>query len=133
MNYTTTVALPLSIEAAIPIVKEALRAQGFGTLTEIDVKSTLYEKIGEDFEPYVILGACNPRLAFRALSAEREIGALLPCNVVVRQSEGGVTVDALDPAIMAKVTENPELGPIAEEAALLIGEALAGLKERVAS
>ena len=133
MRYTKTIELPLEFDVAVNEVKDALKDRGFGTLTEIDVRATLLEKLGEEMEPYLIIGACNPRLAHRALSAEPEIGALLPCNVVVRQSEGGVTVDALDPAIMAKVTGNPELGPIAEEAALLIGEALAGLKERVAS
>ncbi len=133
MNYTTTLRLPLTLEQAVPLVKAALQAQGFGTLTEIDIRATLREKIGAEFEPYVILGACNPQLAFRALSAEPEIGALLPCNVVVRESDGGVIVDALDPAVMSKLTENPALGPVADEAARLIGEALNDLRQQASS
>lgn len=127
MGYTMTVTLPLTFSEAVPAVKEALGRNGFGTLTEIDVRATLHEKLGEDMEPYLIIGACNPRLAHRALGAERQIGALLPCNVVVRQADGGVVVDALDPALMATVTENADLQPVADEAARLIGDALAGL------
>lgn len=124
MRYTKTVALALDYDDAVVRVKAAFKAKGFGTLTEIDVRATLREKIGADMEPYLIVGACNPQLAHRALEAEREIGTLLPCNVVVRASGDGVTVDALDPAIMASVPDNPALAPIAEEAARLVGEAL---------
>lgn len=124
MRYTKTVALALDYDDAVVRVKAAFKAKGFGTLTEIDVRATLREKIGADMEPYLIVGACNPHLAHRALEAEREIGTLLPCNVVVRASGDGVTVDALDPAIMASVPDNPALAPIAEEAARLVGEAL---------
>lgn len=128
MDYTTTIVLPLAFDEAVPVVKEALKDKGFGTLTEIDVRATLREKLGEEMEPYVILGACNPRLAHRALDADRRIGALLPCNVVVRQTEGGVIVDALDPSIMSTLAETPELQPVADEAGRLIGEALAALQ-----
>ncbi len=124
MNYTTSIKLPLSFEEAVPLVKEAFKAQGFGALTEIDVQATLAEKIDAEMEAYLIIGACNPRLAHRALDAEREIGALLPCNVVVRASGAGVIVDALDPSIMSTLTGNAALGPIAEEASRLIGAAL---------
>lgn len=127
MGYAKTIRLALSYEEAVPKVKEAFKRKGFGTLTEIDVAATLREKISAEMEPYLIIGACNPHLARRALDAEREIGLLLPCNVVVRQADGGVIVDALDPSIMASVPGNPDLGPIAEEASRLVGEALADL------
>ena len=129
MGYTSSITLPLSFEEAVPVVKEAFKEQGFGTLTEIDVRATLHEKIGAEMEPYLIIGACNPRLAHQALDAERQIGALLPCNVVVRQSGDGVTVDALDPAIMATMTQNPALAPVADEAARLVGNALSTLSK----
>lgn len=124
MSYTRSITLPLSFEEAVPLVKDALKARGFGALTEIDVQATLADKIGAQMEPYLIIGACNPRLAHRALDAEREIGALLPCNVVVRSAGAGVIVDALDPSLMATLTGNAALGPVAEEASQLIGAAL---------
>lgn len=124
MAYAKTIRLDLPYEEAVPKVKEAFKSRGFGTLTEIDVRATLQEKLGAEMEPYLIIGACNPHLAQRALDAEREIGLLLPCNVVVRQADGGVIVDALDPSIMASVPGNPDLGPIAEEANRLVSEAL---------
>lgn len=127
MRYTKTIDLPIAYDDAVSEVKDALKARGFGTLTEIDVRATMREKLGEEMPPYLIIGACNPHLAHRALSAEPEIGALLPCNVVVRSTEGGVVVDALDPAVMATVAESPLLGPVAEEAARLIGDALDAL------
>ena len=127
MGYTRTITLPLTFEEAVPLVKEAFKEKGFGTLTEIDVQATLKEKIGADMEPYLIIGACNPGLAHRALGAEPQIGTLLPCNVVVRQEGDTVIVDALDPSIMVGVTDNPALQPIAEEAARLISEALDAL------
>lgn len=124
MHYATSITLHQEFTQAVSEVKEALKRRGFGTLTEIDVQATLKEKLGEEMEPYLILGACNPSLAHRALEAERQIGALLPCNVVVRRSGDTVVVDALDPAIMVGVTANPALEPVAQEAARLIGEAL---------
>lgn len=127
MRYTKTITLPLAFEEAVPVVKEAFGAQGFGTLTEIDVRATLREKLGEEMEPYLIIGACNPRLAHRALATERSVGALLPCNVVVRAVGGVVQVDALDPAVIATVSDNPALRPIAEEAARLVAAALNAL------
>ncbi len=127
MHYTNTIRLHRGFDDAVAEVKDALKLRGFGTLTEIDVQATLKEKLGADMEPYLIIGACNPSLAHRALDAERRIGALLPCNVVVRQDGDSVIVDALDPAIMVGVTDNPALQPVAEEAARLIGEALAAL------
>ncbi len=104
-----------------------MREQGFGTLTEIDVQATLKEKIGVDVEPYVILGACNPSLAHRALQAEPDVGLLLPCNVVVRPHAGRTMVSALDPEIIAEMMDHPDLEPIAEEAARLLDAALDSL------
>jgi uncharacterized protein (DUF302 family) len=125
MAYAKTVRLDLPYEEAVPRVKEVFKQHGFGTLTEIDVRATLQEKLGAEMEPYLIIGACNPNLARRALDTEREIGLLLPCNVVVRAADGGgVIVDALDPSIMASVPGNADLAPIAEEASRLVGEAL---------
>lgn len=124
MGYAKTIKLSLSYDEAVPKVKEAFKAKGFGTLTEIDVRATLKEKLNHDMEPYLIIGACNPDLAHQAIEAERQIGLLLPCNVVVRQDDDGVVVDALDASIIASVAANPALEPIAAEAARLIGEAL---------
>lgn len=124
MDYARTITLTSSYEEAVPRVKEAFKAKGFGTLTEIDVTSTLRDKLGEEMEPYLIIGACNPNLAHRALGVEREVGLLLPCNVVVRRVAGGVMVQALDASVIASVPGNPDLEPIAEEAGRLMAEAL---------
>lgn len=127
MDYARTITLDLPYEEAVPQVKDAFKAQGFGTLTEIDVKATLQEKIGAEIERYVILGACNPHLAHRALAVTRDIGLLLPCNVVVREHGEGVIVQALDAGIIASVPELPELEPIAAEARERIQAALDAL------
>lgn len=127
MGYGRTVLLDGPVDAVIPKVKEALKAQGFGVLTEIDVQATLREKIGAEVAPYVILGACNPRLAHRALELEPEVGLLLPCNVVVREHEGRTVVSALDPGVIAELADHPDLRPIAEEATGLLDAALEAL------
>ena len=127
MNYGKSVKLTLDFSEAVPKVKEAFAAQGFGTLTEIDVQATLQAKIDAHIEPYVILGACNPQLAHQALEATRDIGLLLPCNVVVRQHDDGVTVQALDPSIIATLPGDPALQPIADEVARRIDAALDSL------
>lgn len=129
MEYGQTIEVGLSFEEALPRVKEAFKEQGFGTLTEIDVRSTLKEKIGRELEPYTILGTCNPELASRALDAERGIGLLLPCNVVVTERDGKTLVQALDPQVMVSVPGNDELRPIADEAAALIRRAFDALQD----
>lgn len=129
MEYGRTIEIGLPYAEAVPRVKEAFREQGFGTLTEIDVKATLKEKIDRDIEPYLILGTCNPHLASRALDVERDIGLLLPCNVVVTERDGRTLVQALNPSVMVSVPERDELRPIADEAAERIGRALDALKE----
>lgn len=127
MKYDLTITLDLPYEDAVPAVRAALKEQGFGVLTEIDVRATMREKLGAEVEPYVILGACNPPLAHRALEVDRTIGLLLPCNVVVRADGDHTLVQALDPALMAEVPEREELRPIAEEAGKRIQAALDSL------
>ena len=97
MSYGKTVTLDIPFPDAVSRVREALQEQGFGVLTEIDVTATMQAKLGKQIEDYVILGACNPPLAFQALDTDRHIGLSLPCNVVVRATEGGTVVDILDP------------------------------------
>lgn len=116
MRYGRTIEIPLPCEQAVPRVKQAFKDHGFGTLTEIDVRKTLKEKLGIDIEDYVILGVCNPRLAHQALEIEPDLGLLLPCNVVVRESHGRTIVQALDPEVMVQVPERPELEEVAEQA-----------------
>jgi uncharacterized protein (DUF302 family) len=112
------VELKVDFDTAVEMVTAALKEEGFGVLTEIDVKNTLKQKLDIDFRPYKILGACNPSLAHRALSTAPEIGLLLPCNVVVAQEgEGRVTVSLVDPMSMMGVVPEKALQPIAEEAA----------------
>ncbi len=112
-----TTHLMLDYPAALQRVTDALKAEGFGVLTEIDVKETLKKKLDVDFRPYKILGACNPPLAYRALSAAPEVGLLLPCNVTVEQmEEGRVRVSIVDPLAMMAMVPNAALQPVAEEA-----------------
>jgi uncharacterized protein (DUF302 family) len=127
MEYAMTVRTRVPFAEASSRIREALQAQGFGVLTEIDVQSTLREKLGEQMEQYLILGACNPPLAHRALSADRSIGLLLPCNVVVRAADDGTVVEALDPRAIAAVAGHPELTGIAEDAAARLRAALDAL------
>ena len=115
-SYGFGTTLPVPYEEAIPRVKEALKAEGFGVLTEIDVRQTLREKLGAEMEPYIILGACNPSLAHRALEQEPDIGLLLPCNIVVRTEGQGSRVEVADPQVMLGIVGNKELNAVAEEA-----------------
>lgn len=116
--YGFGVRLALPYGEAVARVKAALKEQGFGVLTEIDVRSTLRAKLDVDFRPYKILGACNPSLAHRALQAESGIGLLLPCNVVVEERPpGGAKVSFLDPVVALGMVGNAALEPVAAEAA----------------
>jgi uncharacterized protein (DUF302 family) len=118
MDYEHSVEVDLPYADALGRTRTALAEQGFGVLTEIDVRATLAEKRGVEMEPYVILGACNPDLAHQALELDRTIGVLLPCNVVVRaRTGGGSTVSILDPQLMSSVTGLAGLQPLADEAA----------------
>ncbi|GAB4456120.1 MAG: DUF302 domain-containing protein [Anaerolineales bacterium] len=121
MTETTQIGfrvhLKTDFESALQRVTEALKAEGFGVLAEIDVKETMKKKLGVDFRPYKILGACNPPLAHRALSAAPEVGLLLPCNVTVSQEgEGLVNVSIVDPLSMLGIVKHPELEAVAQEA-----------------
>ena len=117
MDIALSTTLHTSFDDAVARTREALAEQGFGVLTEIDVKATLKTKLGEDIEDYLILGACNPPLAHRAIEVDRQIGLLLPCNVVVRSDPDHadvIQVEAMNPQLLVDVTGEPALNPIAE-------------------
>jgi uncharacterized protein (DUF302 family) len=125
-GFGTTLEVPYA--EAIERTREALKAEGFGVLTEIDIRKTLKEKIDADVDDYVILGACNPQLAHRALQAEPEIGLLLPCNVIVyAEGESRSHVAVMDPAAALGIVENPAVQPIAAEARERLERAVASL------
>lgn len=127
-KYDRTIRLDSDFATTVTAVREALAAQGFGVLTEIDVTATLEAKLGAEMEDYLILGACNPPLAHRALEADRTIGLLLPCNVVVRRDGDTTLVQALDPNVMVTMTGLAELEPVASEATARLDAALAALE-----
>ncbi|OBK55214.1 ABC transporter [Mycobacterium gordonae] len=125
-----TATLHTSFSDAVEQTTQALAEQGFGVLTRIDVKATLKQKLGKDMEDYLILGACNPQLAHRALDVDRQIGQLLPCNVVVRTADdGGVLVEAMDPQLMVRVVDQPGLQEVADEAAAKLQAAIGALSK----
>jgi len=115
MSYTFSKTLAMDFDAAVEHVTEELKKEGFGVLTDIDVQTTLKKKIGVDVQKYRILGACNPGFAHQALQAEPEIGVMLPCNVVVQETEAGVLVSAVDPVASMQAVNNPLLGGIATQ------------------
>ena len=124
MELTLRIEVDRPYDETVARVRAALMEQGFGVLTEIDVRRTLKEKIDVDVEPQIILGACNPRLAHRALDADPRIASLLPCNVVVRTEGGRTIVDAVNPQVLAEVSGSPALEAIAGEAGRRIQAAL---------
>lgn len=128
MSYSVSARTGLDYDAAVARTREALAAEGFGVLTEIDVKATMKAKLDLDRDPYIILGACNPGFAHRALEAEPELGVLLPCNVVVRVEDGRTIVSAVSAGDMLGMVGNPALEPIAAE----VGERLARVVAAVA-
>ena len=133
MSYTHTITVPLAWDEALQQTKEALAGQGFGILSEINVRATFEAKLGADAAAsvgdYVILGACNPALASRALAAEPDMGALLPCNVVVRRSAEAreTTIQAIDPQTMVQLSANPAVKEVADDADTRLRAALASL------
>ena len=116
MNYHFSKIVKVPFEQAITSVVEGLKREGFGILTDIDVEATLKNKLGADFRPYCILGACSPPLAYRALQLEDKIGTMLPCNVIVQEhADGTVEVSAVDPVASMQAIENPGLAEVAKE------------------
>jgi len=126
-RYALTGETTLPLADAVARVRDELKVEGFGVLTEIDVQATLKEKLDIDGEPYVILGACNPSLAHQALGAEPDLGVLLPCNVVVYERGGVTHVSAVDAERMLSIVENDALAPVAED----VRARLAAVVERV--
>lgn len=126
-SYTFGTRLHGSIAEVRPAVEAALKAEGFGVLTEIDVQATLKTKLGVDRDPYLILGACNPSLADRALGADPSVGALLPCNVVLRADGADTIVEAMDPLVALGIVETEAVHVVAEEAAARLRRAVTAL------
>jgi len=127
MKYGFSKKVDLSYEDSVVKVTEELKKEGFGVLTQIDVKDTLKNKIDVDFKKYTIFGACNPALAHKALQAEEEIGLLLPCNVIVYEKDEKSVVSIFDPGLMTKIVSNENINPIADE----VKEKLLGVFEGV--
>lgn len=128
-RYTFGTRLHGSVGDVRPRVEAALRAEGFGVLTEIDVQATMKSRLGIDRPPYVILGACNPPLAHRAIEAEPSVGVLLPCNVVLRDDDGDTIVEAMDPQAALGLVESPGVASVATEARERLLRAIASLEE----
>jgi uncharacterized protein (DUF302 family) len=126
-NYAFGKKVNMGFEQALAAVTQALAKEGFGVLTEIDVQATLKKKLNLDRPPYKILGACNPQFAHRALEAEPQIGALLPCNVVVREEGGKTIVEFMDPDAVLKLVARPEIGAIAAEVRQRLQRVMAAL------
>ena len=128
MSFYMAKSVSLPFEAAVLKAKEALAAEGFGVLTDIDVRETLKKKLDVEWKPYRILGACNPALAHQALKAEDKIGTMLPCNVIVRQeAPGKVEIAAIDPVASMQAVENPSLADIAKPVRALLQGVIAEL------
>lgn len=124
MSYGIAKTIDADLDTAVERMTAALKEQGFGVLWTIDIRATLKAKLDVDFRPYVILGACNPSIAHKALSSEPLMGLLLPCNVVVQQVEGGSEVSFINPDVMMLTTENPGVTPLAAEAKTRLSAAL---------
>lgn len=124
-TYGFTITTPLVYAAAVEAITAALKTEGFGVLTTIDVQATLQQKLGADMPPYVILGACNPPLAHRALTAEPEIGLLLPCNVIVyANADGATTISAIDPEAQFTLVQRADLADLARDVSARLQRAL---------
>lgn len=128
MPYTINRLLEhVGMEDADARTRAALAEKGFGVLTEIDVQATMKKKLGEDMPAYRILGACNPQMAFQAIGIEPRVGAMLPCNVILREVEGGVEVSAIDPVASMQAIENPQLSRVAGEVRGLLADIVAAI------
>jgi len=124
-SYTLNEKTTVPFDEAVQRVREELKSEGFGVLCEIDVQATLKEKLGVEGEPYTILGACNPPLAHQALEAEPELGALLPCNVIVYKRDGDTHIAAIDAERMLSIVGNEQLAPIAADVKRRLGDVVA--------
>ncbi len=134
MGYALSTTLHTTFEDAVERTRQALADQGFGVLTEIDMKATLKAKLGEDMENYLILGACNPPLAHRAVNCDRQIGLLLPCNVAVRADPDDadtIIIDAMDPQVMVQVSDEAGLREVADDAGEKLRAAIGSLEQPV--
>ena len=127
-DYALRVTIDALFDEALARVKSELKAEGFGVLTEIDVRETFREKLGVDFRPYAILGACNPPLSHRALSHESDAGLVLPCNVIVYQDDAGTTVAIADPTVIARPLGKPALEGVSREAREKLARVAAALR-----
>jgi len=128
MNYGMSRTINRPFDEVNAEIRAALAEQSFGIVSEIDMQATFHNKINVDIEPMIILGACNPKFAYRALQAEPSIGLLLPCNVVIRKADAGVVVEIVNPQMMAQIAEGPGMAQIANEVTELLSAALASLK-----
>lgn len=136
MNMAMAIATRIDtgdFDGVVADTRKALSDQGFGILTEIDVTATMEAKLGEKMERYLILGACNPPLAHRALEVTRQIGLLLPCNVVVREDGDGVLVEAMNPELMVKVVDDPGMEAVAADATSRLNAAIEALSAKASS
>ncbi len=129
-GYGISARLEMPYEQAVEAAKQALQSEGFGVLTEIDVKATLKRKLDVDFRRYIILGVCNPPMAYKALSTELEIGLLLPCNVIVYEEGDGSVVSAIDPIEAMAVVSNPKLKPVAEQVRAKLERVIDNLRDK---
>ncbi len=129
MTYYLSTTLPVGFDEAVRHTTDALKGEGFGIITEIDVKKTLKEKLGIEFRNYRILGACNPKLAYEALQLEDKVGTMLPCNVVVSEiSQDRTEISAIDPVASMQAIDNPQLKQSAERVRILLKNVVASLK-----
>lgn len=129
MSYALSIDVVRPFDEVVPLVKEALTANGFGIVAEIDMQKTLKNKIGVDIEPNLILGACNPRFAQRALAVEPSIGLLLPCNVVIRRTGEVTVVEAINPESLVTLTENPAMTELSADLAAALAATLEALRD----
>lgn len=115
MSTGPQVTMHMPFDEAVRATREALAAEGFGVLTEIDMQATMKAKLGEDYPPLLILGACNPGFAHSAMQVAPQVATLVPCNVVLRQTDDGVTVETVDPQMLVEVTDSADLTPLAND------------------